>query len=78
MLIETYRLLRADTNCQVVHKLISGNNFARSVLRFARSVDADVLLTNTEEMKVSGIAGLDILDLVEGESKLQLLTIETQ
>ncbi len=75
-LIETYRLLKEDTNCQIVHKLIAGNNIARSILRFAESVNADVLVTNPDEMKISSFAGLDISDMLDRDSKMQLLTIE--
>jgi nucleotide-binding universal stress UspA family protein len=77
-LIETYRLLKEDVNCQIVHKLIAGNNIAKSMLRFAESVNADVLLTNPDEMKISSFAGLDISDMLERDSKMQLLTIEPE
>jgi len=75
-LIETYRLLKEDMNCQIVHKLITGNNTAKAILRFAESVNADVLVTNPDEMKISSFAGLDISDMLERDSKMQLLTIE--
>lgn len=75
-LIETYRLLKEDTNCQIVHKLITGTNIARSILRFAESVNADVLVTHPDEMIISSFAGLDISDMLERDSKVQLLTIE--
>ena len=75
-LIETYRLLKEDVNCQVIHKLISGNNIARSMLRFAESVNADVLVANPDEINISSLAGLDISDILERDSKIQLLTVE--
>ncbi|MBS1666974.1 MAG: universal stress protein [Bacteroidetes bacterium] len=74
-LIETYRLLKEDVNCQIVHKLISGSNFAKSMLRFAESVGADVLLVNPDEIRVSALGKLDISDMLEKNSKMQLLTI---
>jgi nucleotide-binding universal stress UspA family protein len=75
-LIETYRLLKEDINCQVIHKLIKGNNMAKSILRFAESVDADVLMANPDEMSISSLMGLDISDMISKDSKMQLLTIE--
>ncbi len=77
-LIETYRLLKEDMNCQIVHKLIEGDNTARSVLRFAESVNADVLLANPDEINISSFAGLDISDMLGRDSKMQLVTIERE
>jgi len=75
-LIESYRTLKEDLNCQIVHKLITGTNFAKSILRFAQSVNADILLTNPDEIKVSNWARLDIADLLERQSRLQIMVIE--
>jgi nucleotide-binding universal stress UspA family protein len=77
-LIETYRLLREDLNCQIIHKLVTGSNIAKSMLRFAESVDADVLLANPDEMSISSLTGLDISDRLGRDSKMQLLTIEPE
>jgi hypothetical protein len=77
-LIETYRLLKEDVNCQIVNKFISGNNVAKSMFRFAESVNADVLIANPDEMSVSSFAGLDISDMLECDSKMQLLTVEPE
>jgi nucleotide-binding universal stress UspA family protein len=74
-LVETYRLLKDGVNCQVFHKLVSGHNIARSILRFAESVNADVLVVNPEETRISSVARLDITDMLMRNSKLQLLTI---
>ena len=77
-LVESYRLLKEDLNCQIVNKLITGNNFAKSILRFAQSVNADILMTNPDETKVSNWSGLDIADLLEPHSRLQVLVIEPE
>ncbi|HLK28502.1 MAG TPA: universal stress protein [Puia sp.] len=77
-LIETYRLLKEDVNCQIVHKLITGNNIARSMLRFAESVNADVLFANPDEMNISSFSGLDISDMLDSDSKMQLVTVEPE
>jgi hypothetical protein len=75
-LIETYRMLKGEVNCQIYHQIISGNNIARAALQFARKVDADVLLVNPDESKVSAFAGLDITDMLMRDSKLQVLAID--
>ncbi|MBS1916772.1 MAG: universal stress protein [Bacteroidetes bacterium] len=75
-LIETYRILKGEVNCQVYHKIISGNNIARAALQFARMVDADVLLVNPDESRVSSFARLDITDMLMRDSKLQVLAID--
>jgi len=75
-LIETYRLLKGEVNCQVYHKIISGNNIARAALQFAKKVDADILLVNPEESKVSSFARLDITDMLMRDSKLQVLAVD--
>jgi len=77
-LIETYRLLKEDVNCQIVHKLIAGNNIAKSMLHFAESVNADVLFTNPDEMNISSFSGLDISDMLDSDSKMQLVTVEPE
>lgn len=74
-LVETYKLLKGEVNCQISHKLISGNNVAKTALRFAESVNADLLLVNPEEINISNFAGLDTSDLINCNSKLQLLTV---
>ncbi len=74
-LVETFRLLKGEVNCQIFHKIISGENIARTALHFAESVNADVLLTNPEEMNISTFARLDIADMLMRNSKLQILTI---
>jgi hypothetical protein len=65
-------------NCQVFHEIVSGENVARTALRFAESVNADVLLANPDEINISTFARLDIADLLTRNSKLQVLTIEPE
>jgi hypothetical protein len=77
-IIETFRLLKGEVNCQVFHEIVSGENVARTALRFAESVNADVLLANPDEINISTFARLDIADLLTRNSKLQVLTIEPE
>jgi len=74
--IETSKLLQDSVNCQLEHKLISGNSIAKDIFQFAELVDADVLLANPDEAKVSSITNLDISDLIRSSSKLQILAVD--
>jgi nucleotide-binding universal stress UspA family protein len=76
-LIETYRLLKEEANCQIVHKLIKGNNMARALLQFSESVNADILLLNPDESRFRSITGLrDFSDLLKRQSSLQVMAID--
>jgi nucleotide-binding universal stress UspA family protein len=77
-LIETYRSLKGEVNCQIFHEFVHGENVARTVLRFAKSVNADILLTNPDEINVSDFARLDVVDMLMRDSKLQVLTVEPE
>jgi nucleotide-binding universal stress UspA family protein len=77
-LIETYRSLKGEVNCQIFHEFVQGENVARTVLRFAKSVNADILLTNPDEINISGFARLDVIDMLMRDSKLQVLTVEPE
>jgi nucleotide-binding universal stress UspA family protein len=76
-LIETYRLLKEEANCQIVHKLIRGNNLARTLLQFAESVNADILLLNPDESRIWSMTGpRDFSDLLKRQSCLQVMAID--
>ncbi len=76
-LIETYRLLKEEANCQIVHKLIRGNNLARTLLQFAESVNADILLLNPDESRIWSMTGpRDFSDLLKRQSSLQVMAID--
>ena len=74
--IETYRLLKDHVNCQIVHKLVTGQNVAKTILQFAQSVHADVLMVNPEESRISNILDLDICDKLMSNSSLQVLAVD--
>ena len=76
-LIETYRILKEAANCQIVHKLVNGNNLAKTLLLFAESVQADMLLLNPEESQVWSITGpQDFSYLLKRQSRLQVMAID--
>ena len=76
-LIETYRLLKEEANCQIVHKVIRGKHLARTLLQFSEAVHADILLLNPEESRVRSMSGLhEFSDLLKRQSGLQIMAIE--
>lgn len=76
-LVETYRLLKEEANCQIVHKVIRGNNLTRTLLQFAESVHADILLLNPDESRIRSMTGLhDFSDLLKRQSNLQVLAVD--
>ena len=77
-LIETYRLLKEEANCQIVHKLIKGNNLAKIILQFAESVHADILLLNPEESMIRTMTGpRDFSELLKRQSSLQVMAVDS-
>jgi nucleotide-binding universal stress UspA family protein len=77
-LIATYRLLKEEGNCQIIHKMVSGKNIAKTALLFAQSVDADVLLVNPEESRLSSFGKHDISDLLKSNSRLQVIAVDRE
>jgi nucleotide-binding universal stress UspA family protein len=75
-LIEIYRLLKEEGNCKIVHKLVPGKNIGRIALRFAQSINADILLVNPEESGLSFFGNQEISDLLKPNSTLQVLAID--
>ena len=76
-LIETYRILKEAANCQIVHKLVNGNNLAKTLFLFAESVQADMLLLNPEESQIRSITGTrDFSYLLKRQSRLQVMAID--
>lgn len=76
-LIETYRILKEAANCQIVHKLVNDNNLAKTLLLFAESVEADMLLLNPEEFRIRSITGRrDFSYLIKRQSRLQVMAID--
>jgi nucleotide-binding universal stress UspA family protein len=76
-LIETYRLLKEEANCQIVHKLIRGKNLARTLLQFSESVNADILLLNPDESRFWSVTGpRDFSDLLTRHSCLQVMAVD--
>ena len=76
-LIETHRILKEEANCRIKHKLITRNNLGRTLLDFAASVEADLLIVNPDEAQVWSLTGLrDVSDLLKSRSSLQIMEVD--
>ncbi|MEP6747016.1 MAG: universal stress protein [Bacteroidota bacterium] len=75
--IDTYRLLKASLNCPVEHTMVTGNNLAKASLDFAHSINADMILVSPEtETRISLLTGKQVNDVIKGDSKLEILSVE--
>ncbi len=75
--IETYRILKNTLGCHIELKVLNGDHPAREALRYAGLVGADMLLVNPrEEATILTIPPKSIADILETESRLQILSIK--
>ena len=77
-LLQTYRMLKGrGLVAQLVHKVMKGNNLARAALKYAESIQADILLVNPKtETRLSSFTGLHISVRLWIFSWLQVLEVE--
>lgn len=73
--LDTYRTLSHHMHYPVEYEILTGNNTAKAIYAYARSVRADMLIINTnEESKINPISGKQTNDLIKPNSKLNVLT----
>ncbi|QEC69743.1 universal stress protein [Panacibacter ginsenosidivorans] len=73
--LETYRTLSHYLHYPVEYEILTGNNTAKAIYAYARSVRADMLILNSnEESKINSISGMQTTDLIRPNSKLNVLT----
>lgn len=73
--LETYRTLSQYLHYPVEYEILTGNNTAKTIYAYARSVRADMLIINTnEESNINFIPGIQTNDLIRPNSKLNVLT----
>lgn len=69
--IDTYRNLSRNLHYPVNHKLITGNNYAKKIMKYAMAVDADIIMVNPfDETAISPFWGKQISDM-----RLNVLTV---
>ncbi len=62
--IDTYRSLSQVLHYPVNHKVAFGNNAAKNILKYARDIEADIVLVNPfEETAISRFLGTHITDM---------------
>jgi len=75
--IDTYRLLKSSLNCPIEHKAVTGTNLAKAALDFAQTIKADMILVSPEtETRISLLTGRQVNDVIKGNSKLEVLSVE--
>jgi nucleotide-binding universal stress UspA family protein len=74
---ETYRILKEEAVCHIIYKQTKPNNMATTLLDFAASVQADLLMVNPDEADVWSLTGmLDVSDLLASRSSLQVMAVD--
>ena len=75
-LYKTYQLLRDNTNLSIECHTIRGHNIADSTLRFARKINADLIVVNPgKESRLSGFVNKLFDGSLFTESRIPVLTI---
>lgn len=76
-LVDTFRFLKDIVNCPLEFKVLPGRNIARSALRYAQEIKADMLVVNPEtESRLTSISGRHISDELMPDSSLQIITVQ--
>ncbi|HEU4860460.1 MAG TPA: universal stress protein [Chitinophagaceae bacterium] len=77
-LLETYRFLKDFVQCPLNHEVLHGENVAKAIFEYAKSIKADVLLVEPEsETKLSSFPQKHINDELKPNSKLQILAVQS-
>ena len=77
-LLNTYRFLKNVAQCPLDHEVLHGENIARSTLKYAQEIKADMLLVDPEkEATLTPLLGKHISDELMPESRLQILTVQS-
>ena len=75
-LLTSYRFLRDVANCPLDHEVLHGNNIARSTLKFARQIKADMLVVDSDkETTLASFPSKHLSDELTPNSRLQILTV---
>lgn len=75
--VDTYRLLKSSLRSPIEHKAVTGSNLAKATLDFAQSINADMILVSPDsETKISLLTGKQVNDVINGTSKLEVLSVE--
>jgi hypothetical protein len=77
-LLDTYKSLQELAHCPLGHEVLRGDNIAKSTLKYAQQIKADMLLVDPEkETKLTSFSGKHISDVLLPDSRLQILTVQS-
>lgn len=75
-LLHTYQWLRSSHLCKVEYAVLGKGNKARSILKYAEQMNADMILLNAETESRIGWWDRHISDVLPPGSKMQVLAIQ--
>ena len=77
-LVDTYKSLKELAHCPLGHEVLKGENIAKSTLKYAQQIKADMLLVDAEkETRITSLSGKHISDVLLPDSRLQILTVQS-
>ena len=76
--IESFKKIRENASLTIKHGPVFGNDIARAVLKYAESVQADMILVNpvTESSLHYIIGKIHLSDMLSDQSSIQILDVE--
>lgn len=74
-LVHMFQWLKMRLHCPVEYAVVSGENKARAILKYAEKMNADILLVHPEKETRIGWWNLHISDVLPGSSKVQVLAV---
>jgi len=75
-LLQVYQWLKNTLHCSVEYAVLHGSNKARSILSYAETINADILLVNPKSETRMGWWNRQISDVLPSQSKVQVLTVQ--
>ncbi|MFL5772573.1 MAG: universal stress protein [Flavisolibacter sp.] len=75
-LLKVFKWLKSTMKCQVEYSLLQGYCSARSILEYAETVKADILLVNPDSETKIGWLNRQLPDVLANTSKMQVLAIQ--
>jgi len=73
--LETYRTISEQLHYPVIYNIVKGKNAGKSILQYAKSIEADLIMVNpNEESSVNPVLGLQINDMISPGSTTCVLT----
>lgn len=77
ILLDTFRILKLVLNSPIEYQLLKGNNFAKTTLKYAKEIGADMILVNPwAETQISKLTGKHVHEVLMASSKLKILSVE--